>query len=168
MTAAEDRNNSGWAETSGSSKTDFSLEARPAQEQDSDQSKALAFNLKLKLLQPIGMRLVEAGLLSPAQVEVTLRDQQDYPDLQFGEILLLRGWICEETLSFFLNLESVCSEEFRKLPLGQRLKTAGLVTEDEIQRAIDKLNLPNLTIGQVLVLQGVISQRTADYFAQLG
>uniref|UniRef100_B8HLY2 Uncharacterized protein n=1 Tax=Cyanothece sp. (strain PCC 7425 / ATCC 29141) TaxID=395961 RepID=B8HLY2_CYAP4 len=54
------------------------------------------------LCKPVGTYLVEAGLLSIAQVEMILRDQA-YSDLRFGEIAALRGWVKQETVEFLIN-----------------------------------------------------------------
>jgi hypothetical protein len=48
---------------------------------------------------PIGDYLVDAGLLSPAQVEVVLNDQAN-TSLRFGEILVKRGWVKEKTIEY--------------------------------------------------------------------
>lgn len=123
--------------------------------------------LTKNLSHPIGQRLEAAGLLSSGQIEVTLRDQQHGTNLLFGEILLLRSWIQEQTLAFFLNLDKASSTAFQQLPLGQRLKTAGLVTDWDIERALADQRRARIKLGQVLVSQGVISQQTADFFASL-
>lgn len=47
----------------------------------------------------IGSYLVDAGLLSLAQVEVVLSDQ-DSTEMRFGEILVSRGWLKFETVEF--------------------------------------------------------------------
>ena len=52
----------------------------------------------------IGSYLVDAGLLSLAQVEVVLSDQ-DSTEMRFGEILVSRGWLSFQTVEFlFQNL----------------------------------------------------------------
>lgn len=51
---------------------------------------------------PMGHYLVEAGLLSIAQVEMILRDQE-YTELRFGEIAALRGWVKQETVEFLMK-----------------------------------------------------------------
>ena len=50
----------------------------------------------------IGDYLVEAGLLSLAQVEVVLLDQ-DFTGMRFGEILVTRGWLKSQTIEFFFQ-----------------------------------------------------------------
>jgi hypothetical protein len=51
---------------------------------------------------PIGAYLIEAGLLSTAQVEVILTDQQ-CTELKFGEIAALRGWIKQQTVEYLMS-----------------------------------------------------------------
>ena len=43
--------------------------------------------------------LIDAGILSPDQVDVILMDQQ-HCDLKFGEIAVMRGWTTAETIEF--------------------------------------------------------------------
>ncbi|NJN23375.1 MAG: hypothetical protein HC810_01870 [Acaryochloridaceae cyanobacterium RL_2_7] len=50
----------------------------------------------------LGSYLVEAGLLSPAQIEVALADQQ-LNGVRLGEVLVRRGWIKEETVEYFMR-----------------------------------------------------------------
>ena len=47
----------------------------------------------------IGSYLIDAGVLSPDQVDVILMDQQ-HSDLKFGEIASMRGWVTAETIEF--------------------------------------------------------------------
>lgn len=56
---------------------------------------------QLTLNKPIGEYLIEAGLLSTAQVEVILADQQ-FTELKFGEIAVLRGWIKQQTVEYLM------------------------------------------------------------------
>lgn len=125
-------------------------------------------NVEAILRQPIGQRLSQAGLLPLTKLQLVLEDQKHQPDLQLGEILLLRGWIQETTLTFFLNLEAAaCCPQFRSLPIGERLQRAGLVSEADIQKALQEQKQLRGKLGQILALQGVVSQLTADYFARL-
>ncbi len=48
----------------------------------------------------LGSYLMEAGLLSPAQVEVILNDQKA-TGMRFGEIAVQRQWLKEQTVEFF-------------------------------------------------------------------
>ena len=50
----------------------------------------------------LGSYLIEAGLLTPAQIEVALADQQ-LAGIRLGEVLVRRGWIKEETVEYFMR-----------------------------------------------------------------
>ncbi len=51
----------------------------------------------------LGSYLLEAGLISPAQIEVVLNDQQTMQEMRFGEVLVARGWIKPETIDFVMK-----------------------------------------------------------------
>jgi hypothetical protein len=51
---------------------------------------------------PIGAYLVEAGLLSDAQVGVALADQ-GATSMLFGEILVTRGWLKAQTIEYLMQ-----------------------------------------------------------------
>jgi hypothetical protein len=51
---------------------------------------------------PIGAYLVEAGLLSEAQVGVALADQ-GATSMAFGEILVTRGWLKAQTIEYLMQ-----------------------------------------------------------------
>lgn len=50
----------------------------------------------------LGGYLVEAGLLTPAQVDVALNDQKS-TGMRFGEILAARGWVKQQTIEYFMQ-----------------------------------------------------------------
>jgi hypothetical protein len=51
---------------------------------------------------PIGEYLVEAGLLTHAQVDVILTDQVT-ASVPFGEIVTMRGWVKEQTIEYIMR-----------------------------------------------------------------
>jgi hypothetical protein len=51
----------------------------------------------------LGAYLVEAGLLTPAQIDVALNDQKIMSDMRFGEVLVARGWIKQQTLDYLIK-----------------------------------------------------------------
>ena len=55
-----------------------------------------------------------------------------------------------------------------KLPLGTVLQQAGLVSVDQVKQALEKQQRTkrSLRIGEILVAQGYIDARTADFFAK--
>lgn len=50
----------------------------------------------------LGGYLVEAGLLTPAQVDVVLNDQK-MTGMRFGEILAARGWVKQQTIEYLMQ-----------------------------------------------------------------
>ncbi len=53
-------------------------------------------------LKRLGHYLVDAGLISPAQVDVILKDQVE-TGMRFGEILVTRGWLKAQTIEFMME-----------------------------------------------------------------
>ena len=51
----------------------------------------------------LGGYLIEAGLITAAQVMVVLNDQQVGTDMLFGEVLVARGWVKLETIEFIMT-----------------------------------------------------------------
>lgn len=55
----------------------------------------------------LGDYLVEAGLISEAQIHVALNDQnlakQQGAPMKFGEILATRGWVKQQTIDYFMK-----------------------------------------------------------------
>jgi mannitol/fructose-specific phosphotransferase system IIA component len=50
----------------------------------------------------LGAYLVEAGLVSPAQIQVALNDQE-ITGLRLGEIVAAHGWVKQQTIEFVMN-----------------------------------------------------------------
>ena len=50
----------------------------------------------------LGGHLIEAGLLTPAQVDVALNDQRS-TGMLFGEILVARGWVKRQTIEYLMK-----------------------------------------------------------------
>jgi len=50
----------------------------------------------------LGGYLVDAGLLTPAQVSVALNDQK-ITGMRFGEILAARGWVKQQTIEYLMR-----------------------------------------------------------------
>lgn len=50
----------------------------------------------------LGSYLVDAGLINRAQIEVALNDQK-VTGMKFGEILVTRGWIKQQTVEYIME-----------------------------------------------------------------
>lgn len=78
----------------------------------------------------IGGYLIEAGLLSPAQVDVVLSDQE-LTGMRFGEILVSRGWLKSQTIEFLFQNVILPHRTLAK----QRIEAA----KQESQESVDYL-----------------------------
>ncbi|ANV84385.1 hypothetical protein AWQ21_08315 [Picosynechococcus sp. PCC 7003] len=115
-------------------------------------------------LQLIGEVLEDAGLISEAQLQTALFDQQIYNDLKFGEILTLRGWIHQPTADFFAKYakqELILIDGKR---LGDYLLEADLLTTEQLALILEEQKLNHLLFGSLAVLKGYIPQKTLNFF----
>ncbi len=85
-----------------------------------------SYSLKSNQPKPIGEYLVEAGLVSEAQVGVVLADQTVTP-LPFGEILVTRGWVKEQTIEYLM--EKVILPERQTQSQSQSALQQGLIRQ---------------------------------------
>jgi hypothetical protein len=90
---------------------------------------------------PLGAYLVEAGLLTDAQVGVALADQGT-TFLPFGEIVVTRGWVKEQTIEYLM----------------QKV----IIPERSTERLIEKRAYADLEAG--LVRQGIQSSPVQGTF----
>ncbi len=54
-------------------------------------------------IKKLGSYLIDAGLVTIAQIDVALSDQAFMDDMRIGDILVTRGWIKQQTLDFVIN-----------------------------------------------------------------
>jgi hypothetical protein len=120
--------------------------------------------LKDFLVKPLGVILQEADLITPAQIQVALQDQNQFNHLRLGEILALRGWIKQETADFFAEQWLQMVKKSEKHPLGYYLEFAGLLNEKQIEQILKEQWHTGLKFGAMAVLNGWIKQTTLDFF----
>jgi hypothetical protein len=113
--------------------------------------------------QLIGQVLLQAGLLTEAQVQVALQDQS-YCGVRFGEILVTRGWVKQETVDFLVEQWPELLQRPNKMPLGECLQAAGLLTPVQVEQAVREQRINGLRIGAVIVLNGWLKKDTVDFF----
>jgi hypothetical protein len=70
----------------------------------------------------LGGYLVEAGLLTPAQIDVALNDQK-LTGMRFGEILAARGWVKQQTIEYFMHKVVIPEQQAVKQPNGTAIAT---------------------------------------------
>lgn len=101
----------------------------------------------------LGNYLIEAGLLTPAQVEVVLHDQQQL-QMRFGEILAARGWVKQKTIDYLM--QKIIMPE-RQATLATRSPSASptsrpaaqLATVKASQQKLISVNFPDYDIPWV-------------------
>ena len=111
----------------------------------------------------LGLILLEAALITPAQLEVALNNQQNF-DYLIGEVIALHGWVKKETIEFFAEhwFELVVSPN--PLPIGHYLQMASLLDQTQIAEILTEQKKMGLRFGATAVLKGWVKQETMDYF----
>ena len=114
---------------------------------------------------PLGQILIEAGLISISQIELALQEQK-YNDLRIGEILVLHGWIKQQTVDFLAERWFELLEEEKK-PLAYYFQEAGLLNGEQINTVLrlQKLKQNKVRFHHLVVEQGYLKQMTVDFFA---
>ena len=118
---------------------------------------------------PLGEILVEAGIVSLAQIEIALQEQSQ-SNLKIGEILALHGWIKQETADFFGEKWSQLIENEQKQPLIYYFKEASLLDEQQInallkeQKKLQQQQQKKIRFHHLAVKKGYLKQITVDYF----
>ncbi len=121
---------------------------------------------KNSLIKPLGAVLQQAGLVSGGQVKVALQDQAHSPELRLGEIMVLRGWLKPETADFFAEQWPTLVSQKRKQPLGQYLKEAALLDEEQISAILSAQRKTRIRFGTLAALKGWIKQTTINFFVE--
>ncbi|MEB3248938.1 MAG: hypothetical protein VKK07_06310 [Merismopediaceae bacterium] len=117
------------------------------------------------LLPKLGEILQSADLITTAQIEVALQNQQYY-QLRLGEILALHGWLEQETVDFFAETWPQLLMEGQAQPLGYYLKQAKLLSLDQIQIILKEQKHLGIRFGAVAVLKGWLKEKTLDFFLE--
>lgn len=68
----------------------------------SDRYKVESVPLTSSKMKRLGGYLVEAGLVTQAQIDVALNDQK-MTGMKFGEILAARGWVKQQTIEYLMK-----------------------------------------------------------------
>jgi hypothetical protein len=118
------------------------------------------------VMKPLGTVLQRGGLISPAQVEVALVDQRNYPNLRLGDVLELRGWMERSTLDFFSEQWPQLVAQGAQHPIGVYWQQAGLLTQKQLDSLLEEQLQTGLRIGALAVLRGWLKQETLDLFLQ--
>ncbi len=112
----------------------------------------------------LGEVLRDADLITKAQLETVLRDQKQYKHQKIGEILALRGWLKQETVDFFAEEWKSCLQQGPKYPIGEYLKRAALLTQEDIEYILDLQQRLPIKFGKIAVQEGLLKKTTLNFF----
>lgn len=117
--------------------------------------------------QPIGSHLLEAGLLTSEQLETALAEQEIATSVRLGEVLKNQGLVKERTIQFVLdrvNSDSANGQDLEAYAqLGSHLVEAGLVTQAQVEQALQEQKISNKRLGEILVSHGWVTPKTVEY-----
>lgn len=118
----------------------------------------------------IGQLLKEAGIIAQPQLDLVLANQRMpvYSEMRLGELLMLRGWVSEQTMSFFVFRWSEIIREAktgkRKVKLGQCIYEADLITREQVLALLREKKASKTDPYSLMLAHGYISQKTMNYF----
>lgn len=92
----------------------------------------------------LGGYLVEAGLLTTAQVDVALNDQK-ITGMRFGEILVVRGWVKQQTIDFIMKRVILPERQHRRSLSQQNSAAIAAATSPTGERTAPSLPSGRLT-----------------------
>lgn len=124
-------------------------------------------NLKISLPRDsfiLSLRLNQAGLLSEAQIEIALRDRSQNRNFTLEEIIILRGWLKQETLAFFLGKFPKLINQPKTLSLTECLDQAGLLSKKNIANILRSQQEKGQNFHALVVELGYVKQSTLDFF----
>ena len=113
----------------------------------------------------LGMVLQQAGLVSAEQVKQALKQQKEINcGLKIGEILVIQGRLNSKTADFFAERWSSLLGQKPQQPIGQYLKQAGLLNEQQIRVILDEQKKTEQKFGELAIAKGWLRRTTLDFF----
>lgn len=127
--------------------------------------KSICINTTLRTQVLIGELLLQAGLISQAQIEDILVAQVNQKK-RFGEYLVERGWLKAKTVEFFLEELPKLKGTKNKQPLGYYLQNADLLKAEQINQALAEQKNVNLKLGEIIVDKQWLKPETIKFFLE--
>ncbi|MEB3264764.1 MAG: hypothetical protein VKJ66_10375 [Synechococcus sp.] len=116
--------------------------------------------------QTLGDKLVQAGILTPEELEELLEDYRPFSETQrFGEFLRLNLQVPPQLLDLLLNPGQLEEMGFNEKRLGDRLVEMGIISQAQLEEALAVQKAQGGRIGEVLASLGHISETTARFFS---
>ena len=118
----------------------------------------------------LGQKLVVSGLLREDDLNALLVDYAPFAGSQrFGEFLKLKMCLPHQVIDFMLGLSKQEVHEFNTQPLGTRLVTMGLISEEVLQQALSHQagHADRQRLGDILVELGTVTPELAEFFSRV-
>ena len=117
---------------------------------------------------PMGQVLQDAELLSHDQVRMVLATQAELKQRsrrrsrRFGDLVVEKGWLPPATVDFFAEQYPKLRQAQYTQPLGQYLKAAALMNDDQIRTILTEQDLYGGRFGEIAVTKGWVPKGTID------
>ncbi|MEB3235499.1 MAG: hypothetical protein VKM98_08730 [Cyanobacteriota bacterium] len=117
--------------------------------------------------QPLGNKLIQAGILSHDELDDLLTAYRPFAETErFGEFLRLNLQLPPHLLELLLNPGLLDEKGFNEMRLGERLVELGCITAAQLEQALAEQRGSGERLGEVLARQGLISAAAARFFSQ--
>jgi len=118
--------------------------------------------------QPLGLKLVRAGILTQNELENLLVEYQPFSQQQrFGEFLRLNLSVSPKVMEFLLNPLASFDDAFNEKRLGERLVELGLLEPSMLKKALDLQHNSGKRLGEILADLDVLSVEAANFFSDV-
>ena len=118
--------------------------------------------------QPLGLKLVRAGILTQNELENLLVEYQPFSQQQrFGEFLRLNLSVSSKVMEFLLNPLLSLNDGFNEKRLGERLVELGLIESSTLKKALELQKYSGKRLGEILEDLGVLSTAAAKFFSDV-
>ena len=117
---------------------------------------------------PLGELLKKASLITSAQIDMALMEQQTCSKERFGEIISRHGWLKPQTIEFFASrFPKICLGSYR-FPLGRYLVDAGLLDSSQVNQILNAQNksLRKSLFGSIAVSRGYVKKETIEFIVK--
>ena len=116
--------------------------------------------------QPLGVKLVKAGILTQNELDKLLDDYQPFSQQQrFGEFLRLNLSVSSKVMEFLLDPVSSLEDGFNEKRLGERLVELGLIQHRKLDEALERQSTTGQRLGEILQEDGALSPEAAKFFS---
>lgn len=119
--------------------------------------------------QLLGELLIQAGRITPEQLELALKEQKQTGE-KLGEVLVRRGLLSERELNTVLEFQKYQSGELpapARLRIGEILVATNHITREQLENVLDRQRLSRKKIGELLIEAGYAEPHQIEHGLKL-